>query len=529
MNLDDGGRVADAGFPRAPAPDPAALQSAVHDKMERGAVYDYVNFIEKCFGPPPPGAGAPVTPTKFPDPETRRPPGRSCKKCGSTGFPLDAQHKCVRGTSAAHWPTKRVERLAARCIQHMAQVESPGPGDSAGRAPSHFQARSCIGVTSRLERIMRGAIFPLEYVGVCIMCGGPKHPWGLSHGDSSAMFDEAQESAVRRYYNDLRQRVDRKTANRAVFVQTAKPHHAWLGHRPRETGLHRTHTTPGPRVDPPSFGKIDGILCYSAATNFSARGDRVSKRRRGIVMGPALSPCKSGLIYRAHERRFPAAPDRWKRWGMETPQRRGHPISKYVGVVRIEDGDVLASTIHCPCCAAQIGAAPYPSSLKHDSEEAGTAVSVIDIRVETHGFHWRAVRIDKQSTTGGLPEQIRTRYHPAYDYPLCSAKVRASWVVGALALGWQRQSAPAHCRAQGLLCVVELLRMGHSLAHLPVACRRIRHPRLRKTAQFVAEVLNKWRKVYGSFDDPHQLTMHQYIALAPQIQSFPAVAMFPIP
>ena len=104
-------------------------------------------------------------------------------------------------------------------------------------------------------------------------------------------------------FSKMRRRVEHATGYRAVAIQRSGKHHAWLA-------LRGTDLTPTARqqqvrgIHMMENERTQRILRYTAETNMSRVGAKVTRRKRGVSMGSSPSPAKSGVVYRHQERRF---------------------------------------------------------------------------------------------------------------------------------------------------------------------------------------------------------------------------------
>ena len=234
-------------------------------------------------------------------------------------------------------------------------------------------------------------------------------------------------------------------------------------------------------------------------------------------MGSSPSPAKSGLVYRDRERKFLLSEDFWDRWGLSKLKNLGIPLHRLATMVRIADDDAAISSVLCSECVSKLGSSVYPAPLQHSSEEAGTTISVVDIALEFSGPLYRITRLNKNDghCLTGVVRQARTRYLPPLRPPLVTLSSRVSWLAGALALDHQREPSPGHCRAQGLLGLLELVRLGHSFTDLECALRSFRHPRLCETTKYLALVMRwmrrraprerEWARLFLTFMHPWML------------------------
>ena len=247
-------------------------------------------------------------------------------------------------------------------------------------------------------------------------------------------------------------------------------------------------------------------------------------------MGSTQSPAKSGVVYRAKERRFltctDPSQDAWKLWGLEKLRDTGIPLRRVAMMTRIADDDAAVSSVLCKNCVAGMGSAVYPPPLKHSSEASGTQVAVVDILLELRGPLFKITRLNKnaQFCIAGQASQARTRYLPPLNPPLVTRAVRTGWISGALALDFQREPDIAHCRCQGILMCLELLRLGHSAKDLETALRGVQHPQLKATAQYLA-LLMRWLKRNPTH--PRNLTRTMWLFMLPWITGRLCVGMIP--
>ena len=93
-------------------------------------------------------------------------------------------------------------------------------------------------------------------------------------------------------------------------------------------------------------------------------------------MGASSSPAESGIIYRAHERRFLHHRRLWQRLGLARIASWGIPLRKLFFAARIADDGLMGSSVLCPSCVSRVGQLTYPAPLVHKSEEHGDAASV---------------------------------------------------------------------------------------------------------------------------------------------------------
>ena len=430
---------------------PERFQIPDRNKWLADQIYDYLTWKRKCFE-----NGA-----------------HTCQK---------PQHMCCRRISANHLPTKRVEGWCARGIEGMAQAEQQGPLDRPSD-PSHFQVWTCDQMIQAIHLGFKQLKFVPAFLGTCADCGKSKPLITGAHGDSSQMFDEIEESVVMTSFDLLNARSTLQRRPERVTVQKGKKGKSWYGGFKPRSNQEVVFTR----------AELRRILRFSGMVNYSRIGRKVFRRRRGVVMGAALSPCKSGLVYRRFERRFLRSPLRWRLWGLqqleENPPAR---LSELVVVIRIADDDVALSSVLCGECLSRKPGVVYPPPLRHAAEEWGTRFPIIDVGIEINGATFSIVRQSKNSTfsCGGVPDQLRVRYLPPLGAPLVTRKLMVSWITGSLALDWSRNPHPAHVTCLGLQLITELRLLGHSFAHLLRALRSVRHYRLRQIALFLVRLLS---------------------------------------
>jgi len=165
-------------------------------------------------------------------------------------------------------------------------------------------------------------------------------------------------------------------------------------------------------------------------------------------------------------------------------------------MIRIADDDVAISSFLCVSCTEQLGSKVYPPPLVHSSEEGGSCVKVIDVCEEMCGAQYTITRLNRNAEfvmTGVIP-QARTRFLPPLNPPLVTRSMITGWIAGWMALDLRRDPNHAHTRAQGLLLVLELLRLGHQEKMIESALRAIQHVHLRRTARYLAESVKLVRR-----------------------------------
>ena len=89
-----------------------------------------------------------------------------------------------------------MERLAARACERLGQADGARAGNAARRPPRHFQSWSVQDFLSATKNVIEDMLFIPGAIDTCVSCEKSKAPLNASHGDSSAMFDEVEESAA---------------------------------------------------------------------------------------------------------------------------------------------------------------------------------------------------------------------------------------------------------------------------------------------------------------------------------------------
>ena len=445
---------------------PEKLQVPDRSKWSERMIYDYLNVKGKCF------LDALISVNS----QAALP---SSSGCCSTHTCQKQGHMCMRRISANLTPAKDAETVAARAIEKMAQDEKVGPSKK-GVEYEHFQVWSCDEFVSAVQFAFSELRVIPQFLGCCIECGKAKDVFSLAHGDSSNMFDEVEESEAVESFDDFNLRTDRQRKPEKMTIRKGKRGRAWFGGtfagNNREVVLKRT--------------EVRQFLVFSGKIAYSRIGRHVFRRRRGVVMGGGLSPCKSGLVYRKQERAFLLSRKRRRLWGMQRLCETGHWLTDYVRTVRIADDDVTISTLHCCECTGKKPSRVYIPPLRHNCESSGTRVGVIDVAIEVRGFSWSIVRLNKNAdlALGGLAYQPRVRYLPPLPPPLVSRKNLSRWMSGALALDYSRNPAQPHCCAMGLLMCAEFLQLGYTFAQVARALRAVKTPKTSATARFLAEI-----------------------------------------
>ena len=160
------------------------------------------------------------------------------------------------------------------------------------------------------------------------------------------MFDEILEEEVNSSFTAMKARVEASSGCIAVAVQRGGKHRAWLTEcqwvgRRRQPLSQRQQQVKGIRV---IRNEVTArVLKYVGVTNVSRVGRHFFRRRRGVAMGSTQSPAKSGVVYRAKERRFltctDPSQDAWKLWGLEKLRNTGIPLRRVAMMTRIADDD----------------------------------------------------------------------------------------------------------------------------------------------------------------------------------------------
>ena len=196
-------------------------------------------------------------------------------------------------------------------------------------------------------------------------------------------------------------------------------------------------------------------------------------------------------------------------------------------MTRIADDDVAVSSVLCRHCVARMGSAVYPPPLKHSSEEDGTLITAVDVALELNGVCYKITRLNRNDAfcVTGTMRQARTRFLPPLRPPLVTLSPRVGWLAGSLALDHQRNPSPSHCKLQGMLAVLELVRLGHSFSQLEVALRAIQRVKLKATARFLALLPRQLRRIPIS---SRTLYSHFFQYMQPLITSHGAIAGVPM-
>lgn len=395
-------------------------------------------------------------------------------------------HLCFRRISANMLPVQKFERQAARAVEAFGRDAGRGPGGL--EAADHFQVWSVDEFVSRMFSAFRHLIILRPYLDECIQCHSRKGLVSLAHGDSSQMYDEVVESVVSDSFEEQSAREIAKRRPNTVTVSTGRRGRSFMG-----GSVHpkKGKKRPGMRVWTRPL--VSRMLKFSAKTAVSRVGKHVFRRLRGVTMGGSLSPAKAGQVYRHFERRFLRSRAAWRRWGMACLQHQPPgPISRVVSAVRIADDDIAMSAVHCATCLARLGGKPYPPPLKHGNEGAGSSVTVVDLAVDTEGLVMKVVRLNRnvKYIMGVVHNQTRVRYLPPLQAPIVTRRLRSSWIAGTLALDEARSGLYSHRVVQGLLTMLELLRLKHTPAQLIKALHCIRHPKHVELCRFLAQCLS---------------------------------------